>query len=345
MKTKAIILLFLIHLTHLSLLAQEQPFVLFEGKTDSKYDDTKVILYNNNTKQQDTAIVRDGKWMMKLPYHSPTRHMFASEAESAKHGGYSPFGILVEKPGVIQIEGDLESFYTSKVNGSEAQDAANQFLIGTSNSMEEKAELIQQIIERYPNSIGSAFILSRYSAQFKPEDAWTAYELLSEDVKRTDFGKAAKTQIEGMFLSAVGSIVNEFTLKNEKDEDINLSDFKGNYVLLDFWASWCVPCIQEFKTLKTVHSEYTTTYPFKIIGISIDQNPAAWHTALKQHQLPWTQLLDQQKEKSIASGLFAITSIPATFLLDQEGKIIAKNLRGAELEEFLSAIFKEKEAE
>ncbi|WP_312134412.1 TlpA disulfide reductase family protein [Sphingobacterium sp.] len=326
---------------HLSLQAQEQPFILFEGKTDSKYDNTRVVLYNNISKQQDTAIVEDGKWLMKLPYHGPTRHMFASEAESAKHGGYSPFGILVEKPGVIQIEGDLESFYTAKVSGSDAQDAVNQFLSGASNGTEEKAILIQQIIKKYPNSIGSAFLLSRHGTQIAPEEAWTAYEMLSEEVKRTDFGKAAKTQIEGMFLSAVGSFVNEFTLKNERDEDINLSDFKGNYVLLDFWASWCVPCIQEFKTLRSLHNEYATAYPFKIIGISIDQNKGLWQTALQQHQLPWTQLIDQQEEKSIASGLFAITTIPATFLLDQEGKIIAKGLRGAELEYFLSTLFKE----
>ncbi|ERJ57851.1 TlpA disulfide reductase family protein [Sphingobacterium paucimobilis] len=326
-------------LSFFSVQAQTSDKVVLVGKVDPKYNSTKVYLYNNITGDNDTTVVENGAWRIELPFTVPTRHMLASEAESKKHGGYAPFGVLVDEPGTVVVEGDLESFYTSKVSGSKSHDVLNQYFAQTQEQGGNNAAIIADIVSKNANVFGSAFLLERYGKVMTPEDALKSYEGLSAEVKQTYFGKSAGNQIKGALLSKEGAIVKDFALANEKGEQLNFASLRGNYVLLDFWASWCGPCIEEFKTLKEVYAKYKGKAPFEILSISTDKSEAAWKNALKNQQLPWLQMHDKSGEDAIAVSQFAVTTLPTTFLIGPDGKIVAKNLRGEELVAYLVKLF------
>lgn len=319
--------------------AQSSDNVVLVGKVDQKYNGTKVYLYNNITGDSDTTVVANGAWQIVRPFTVATRHMLASEAESKKHGGYAPFGVLIDEPGNVVIEGDLEAFYTSKVSGSKSHNVLNQYFALVQEQGGNEAAIMADVVAKNANSFGAAFLLDRYGKVMVPEDALKAYEGLSSDVKKSFYGKSAGNQIKGALLSKEGAVVKDFTLLNEKGTEVSFSSLKGNYVLLDFWASWCGPCIEEFKTLKGVYAKYKGKAPFEILSISTDKSEVSWKGALKSQQLPWVQMHDLTGDEAIATSRFAVTALPTTFLIDPDGKIVAKNLRGKELEAYFLKLF------
>lgn len=127
-------------------------------------------------------------------------------------------------------------------------------------------------------------------------------------------------------------------LMNRQGEQVNLSSFvgKGKYVLIDFWASWCGPCIQEIPTLIEAHRMYKDK-GFDIVGISIDEDLSAWHKTIEAKGMTWTHLSDA--DNSVAQ-LYKVPGIPCTLLTDKDGTIIAMNLRGSELLEKLNELIK-----
>jgi len=134
-----------------------------------------------------------------------------------------------------------------------------------------------------------------------------------------------------------GKMAPDFTLPSNNGEEISLSSFKGKYVLIDFWASWCKPCRMENPNVVKAYAAYNAK-GFEIVGISVDQDKDAWAKAIEEDGLTWTQLIAD--EASGVAQKYAIQGIPSTFLLDKEGKIIAKNLRGTALEEKLAELLK-----
>ncbi|MEL7533743.1 MAG: TlpA disulfide reductase family protein [Bacteroidota bacterium] len=136
---------------------------------------------------------------------------------------------------------------------------------------------------------------------------------------------------------AVGAVPPEIELPNPDGKVIRLSDLKGKYVLLDFWASWCRPCRAENPNVVRVYDEYKNK-GFEILGISLDRTRDAWIKAIADDGLNWKHVSDLQFWNSVAAKDYSVGSIPATFLLDKEGKIIAKNLRGPSLEAKLAEV-------
>ena len=136
---------------------------------------------------------------------------------------------------------------------------------------------------------------------------------------------------------AIGAVAPEISLPNPEGEVISLSSLKGKYVLIDFWAAWCRPCRAENPNVVRVYEEYAGEN-FEILGVSLDKTKAAWTTAIAQDQLPWLHVSDLKFWRSEAAQTYQVSAIPATYLIDPEGKIIAKNLRGANLEAKLREI-------
>lgn len=137
----------------------------------------------------------------------------------------------------------------------------------------------------------------------------------------------------------IGSTAPEIILSNPEGETISLSSLKGKYVLLDFWAGWCAPCRRENPNLVKAYNKYNDK-GFEIYQVSLDKSRDEWLRAIKADNLTWTQVSDLKFWGSPIAKLYYIKSIPANFLIDPYGKIVAQNLRGQALEEKLHEIYK-----
>lgn len=137
---------------------------------------------------------------------------------------------------------------------------------------------------------------------------------------------------------AVGAEAPEVLLPTPEGDTLSLSSLRGNYVLIDFWAGWCKPCRAENPNVVKIYQKYSNKN-FEILGISLDRNKEAWLSAIQQDRLPWKHVSDLKYFNSQAASDYQISAIPATYLIDPDGKIIAKGLRGPSLEAKLKEIF------
>jgi len=161
----------------------------------------------------------------------------------------------------------------------------------------------------YAEDIENEFLDNRYVSEFKEE---------AKKLKRL----------------AVGQPAPDFESFTPDNKAVRLSDFKGKYVLVDFWASWCAPCRQENPNIVKQYRAFKDK-GFTVLGVSLDSNPGSWMRAIKDDGLEWTQVSDLQAWSSDLVLSYRIKAIPTSYLLDPEGRILAKNLRGKELESFL----------
>ncbi len=137
----------------------------------------------------------------------------------------------------------------------------------------------------------------------------------------------------------IGATAPEFNTYTPDGNAVSLKDFRGKYVLIEFWASWCQPCRAENPIILAAYNKFKDK-DFTVFGISIDKDKDAWVEAIKADGLPWTQGGDGFGFEGPIARLYMLQSTPSSFLLDKEGKIIAKNLRGPQLDEFLSKTIK-----
>ncbi|AMP97623.1 Thioredoxin [Pedobacter cryoconitis] len=132
----------------------------------------------------------------------------------------------------------------------------------------------------------------------------------------------------------IGQLAPDFTMNTLDGKTVKLSDLRGKYVLLDFWASWCQPCRQENPNVVKVYNKYKDR-KFTILGVSLDKDPVAWKQAVIADGLTWTHASELKDFESPTVRMYQVEAIPSSFILDPSGKIIAKNLRAEELDTFL----------
>ena len=138
-------------------------------------------------------------------------------------------------------------------------------------------------------------------------------------------------------MPAVGTKATELSYKDPNGKEISLSSLKGNIILLDFWASWCGPCRQENPNVVKVYQQFHSK-GFEILGVSLDRTKDDWLKAIKDDNLTWLHVSDLQYWQSAAARLYGVNAIPQSFLLDKDGKIIAKGLRGDQLAKKLAEV-------
>jgi peroxiredoxin len=183
-------------------------------------------------------------------------------------------------------------------------------------------------------------LLALYSVQGpspNPAEIDPLYNSLSDRVKNTETAKVFKKSLDALRSTAVGVTAPDFTQNDVNGAPVKLSSFRGKYVLLDFWASWCGPCRQENPNVVKAFNKYKDKN-FTILSVSLDRTGADWLAAIKNDGLNWTHVSDLKYWSNQVAGLYSISSIPANFLIDPSGKIIARDLRGQELENKLEEV-------
>ncbi len=207
------------------------------------------------------------------------------------------------------------------------------------NSLHEKQnDVVKLFVQNNPASSISPFAISSYLAyEMDSESLDSLLQTLDPVVTKSTYYKELSDRVSILRNVGIGQSAPDFTLNQPNQQPLTLSTLQGSYLLIDFWASWCVPCRKENPHVVEVYHDFRDK-GFEILGVSLDTKNESWLEAIEKDQLDWLHVSDLKGWQSEAGRLYGINSIPHTVLIDPEGKIIAKGLRAKELREKLETI-------
>lgn len=198
-----------------------------------------------------------------------------------------------------------------------------------------------KFVERNPNSFValSTYNLHVLDKNFDPETMEPLFYQFSDDLKSSPLGQQTFEKMESVKRNQSGAQATDFTQEDLEGNPFQLSSLRGKYVLVDFWASWCAPCRAENPHLVKAYQELKDKN-FEIVGVSLDQHRESWLGAIETDGLPWIHISDLQGWKNAVATLYGINSVPQNLLIDPQGVIVAKNLRGDDLTKKLKELIK-----
>lgn len=249
--------------------------------------------------------------------------------------------------GVYKFKKQNDSLRVQYRTAQKNKDTA--FLKGFNNKMQDlrkqNKDYNLDFIENNKNSLFTMLLLENLQGS-RAVDVDKANEIFNEfpkDIQESASGKRLKKNIDAALATKEGSIAPDFTAPDPEGNDITLSKIKGKITIIDFWAAWCGPCRKENPNIVKVYNKYHDK-GLEIIGVSLDGNPRQkdakqeWLDAIEKDGLTWHQVSNLKYFNGPIAKNYNIRSIPAMFVLDEEGKIIAKNLRGPALEQKISEL-------
>lgn len=330
-----------------------------------------LMFRDGDRKVYDSAIVQGGIFNFTGTVQEPTEGNLyvrpekpVSDRSSGRSEGES-MRLMVE-PGKTVIEG--EHLNAATVTGAKNQ----QDLMAYHKAVEQAGDSAYQVwksqLGTLPEDSAASFHRLLYARAAKSRDAMlrfvethpaspvsfdvfrqsTVYISNPEMVERMHavlepaFGtrplfKEAAGRLNMVIKLAVGKPAINFTQTDDHGRSVSLSDTRGKFVLIDFWASWCGPCRAEYPHLKKAYAKFRDKN-FEIIGISLDDKKTAWLDAIHSNGFEWIQLSDLKGRENAVAKAYGVAAIPQNFLVDPQGNIVARNLRGTELEEKLAQL-------
>lgn len=322
---------------------------------------TLVKIFLNNGKQKDSALLVNGKFSFKGKLDKPFKTTIYTEEINSKEKypkreylefyldegvttikGFKSIKTAVVNGGILQneyreLQDSLQWIYnmydnlSALIKSSEADDTTKTRLRSMYKVLYPKFNTIQtRFIKNHPASLVSWDIVANKGIIIEPDEMEPLFSLLAKEVQESEKGKALNERIGKAKLFKIGNPAIDFVSYSPDGKEVSLSSFKGKYVLIDFWASWCGPCRAENPNMvKTFNSLKDKN--FEIFGVSLDENRESWLKAVHEDKLPWTQVSDLKGFETVAKT-YDIRAIPQNYLLDPDGKIVAKNIRGENME-------------
>jgi len=307
-----------------------------------------VELLNGQTgATEQTAILKGNKFEFKGQMEKPDFKIIIFNRKP-------PYITLFLDNSNVNITGDIANIEKSTIIGSSSHSAFEQFNTSLepyqsvfvegseydSSKFANARKLIQKFVLAHTDSYITPLAIIRFN-QIADNIINTEelFNMLNPDVKASAMGQYIAKQIEESKLNITGTELANFSQADVNGKLVSLSSFRGKYVLVDFWASWCGPCRQENPNLLAAFNKYKNKN-FTVFGVSLDQNKQKWIDAIEMDSLTWTNVSDLQGWQNAVAQQFKIFSIPQNFLIDPYGKVIGKNLRGAALERKLAQVLR-----
>lgn len=357
------ILFSLLGLSFLCMETMAQDGFKIEGRTEGLPDGVIYLMQNNENTGMDTLAVSvmqggafvlegkmtradvayimtaDGKGVIPLMLDNADYQVIANAAGVQVHGGganqalYQQFNAINDRLQLEQQKAQAEmNAAMEQQNAMKAQAIQKDFEKLMEKAQTEEFELFKANNDTYV----AAYIVASNMMQMSENALQERYNLLGDNARATASGRAIANQLDRYASLREGAIAPNFEILDLEGDTLNMHDLKRKVKILDFWASWCGPCMKEMPNLIKLYKQYQTR-GMEIISISIDDREDLWRKTVAQEGMTWKNVWDASK---IVAQAYCLKSIPAIFILDEQNRIVAKGLRGSELKKKIEELLK-----
>jgi len=242
---------------------------------------------------------------------------------------------------VINQKGEALNNQYMEYDKAKDEGSKNKIMAQFKSLDKESKNVYRKYLQANPSSPIAMYVINQYAGyDINADEVEPLFAALPASVKSYPSYKEFSDRLAVARKIGVGKPALNFTQNDTAGKPVSLSSYKGKYVLVDFWASWCGPCRRENPNVVSAFNKYKDK-DFTVLGVSLDQPnaQARWIKAIHDDNLTWTHVSDLKYWNNEAAQLYGVRAIPFNLLLDKEGKIIAKNIRGEELQTKLAEIF------